>query len=85
MALKFEDKFVPGDYIRAYDFKPMQGRDDCYIEGVVIRTKYEMCYFYVVCCEKDVFGGKESKARNGLEILVPMEISRDFDHRIFKL
>ena len=27
---------VEGDVIRAYDFKPMQGREDCFIEGEVI-------------------------------------------------
>jgi len=25
-----------GDTIRAYDFKPMTGREDCYIEGRVV-------------------------------------------------
>ena len=27
-----------GDVIRAYDFKPMQGREDCFIEGEVLDT-----------------------------------------------
>jgi len=27
---------VEGDIIRAYDFKPMVGREDCYIEGQVM-------------------------------------------------
>ena len=27
---------IEGDVIRAYDFKPMLGRDDCYIEGRVV-------------------------------------------------
>ena len=33
--LKFEGIANVGDIIRAYDFKPMAGRDDAFIEGVV--------------------------------------------------
>ena len=25
-----------GQYIRGYDFKPMRGREDCYVEGEVL-------------------------------------------------
>ena len=28
-----------GDTIRSYDFKPMVGRNDCYVEGVVEEVK----------------------------------------------
>ena len=33
--LKFERVATVGDIIRAYDFKPMAGRDDAFIEGIV--------------------------------------------------
>ena len=28
-----------GDTIRSYDFKPMVGRNDCYVEGKVLEVK----------------------------------------------
>ena len=28
-----------GDIIRSYDFKPMVGRNDCYVEGRVVAVK----------------------------------------------
>ena len=30
---------INGDVIRAFDFKPMVGRDDCYVEGEVVSAK----------------------------------------------
>jgi hypothetical protein len=36
IMLKFEKVAKVGDTIRAYDFKPCAGRDDAFIEGIVI-------------------------------------------------
>jgi hypothetical protein len=33
--LKFAKIAQVGDTIRAYDFKPLVGREDCFVEGVV--------------------------------------------------
>ena len=49
------------DIIRAYDFKPMVGREDCYVEGEVLeRNAVQECGYnaYKIRCTKDVFGGK---------------------------
>ena len=82
--LKFEGKFAVGDYIRAYDFEPMRGRPDRFIEGVIVREERDMCLFYVVKVEHDGINGVQG-LRVGMDILVPMETSMDYDHRIFAL
>ena len=33
-----------GDVIRSYDFKPMLGREDCFVEGMVIEANIEQGY-----------------------------------------
>jgi len=35
MTYKFENKANVGDVIKAYDFKPMEGRPDCFMTGIV--------------------------------------------------
>ena len=47
-----------GDVIRGYDFKPMVGRNDCFVEGDVESITNEMGYMaYKITCTKDVFDG----------------------------
>jgi len=50
-----------GQTIRAYDFKPMLGRTDCFVEGEVLeRANTENGYqAYKIRVTKDVFDGKE--------------------------
>jgi hypothetical protein len=38
--LKYTDKFNEGQRIKAYDFPPMNGRQDSYIEGVITFEDY---------------------------------------------
>ena len=40
--LKFEGLFFKGDIIRAYDFPVTEGREDRYVEGVVVSEKVEI-------------------------------------------
>ena len=49
------------DTIRAYDFKPMLGRTDCFVEGVVLdRQDTSRGYqAYKIRVTRDVFDGKE--------------------------
>lgn len=49
------------DIIRSYDFKPMVGRTDCFVEGKVLeRSNTEMGYqAYKIRVTRDVFDGKE--------------------------
>lgn len=90
--LKFEGFADCGDTIRGYDFKPMAGRNDCYIEGIVERVTDEMGYkAFKVTCTKDVFDGVENKkgdkgSRVGKIVFIPMEVSfMEYDARIINL
>lgn len=83
-----------GDIIRAYDFKPMIGRDDCYIEGRVIdRDTTQQGYrAYRVVVTRDHFGDDEVStqpgpdSRVGLEMYVPYRVSfMEYPGRIINL
>lgn len=90
--LKFEGIANVGDTIRGYDFKPMVGRNDCYVEGTVEGMTTETGYkAFKVTCTKDVFDGIENKrgekgSRVGKVVFVPMEVSfMEYDARIINL
>jgi hypothetical protein len=90
--LKFENVATVGDIIRAYDFKPCAGRDDAFIEGVVIDANNNEQGFksFKVKVTADKFLKHETKAskdnRIGLEMFVPMETSfMEFDFRVINL
>lgn len=71
------------DVIRAYDFKPMVGRDDCYVEGEVLEVNnMENGYqAYKIQVTKDSFSG-----RVGEIIYVPWRIfHNDYDGRVMNL
>ena len=84
----------PGDTIRAYDFKPMLGRDDCYIEGRVIdRNNTEQGFqAYKVVVTKDHFGSDRVSTvagpdcRVGIEMFVPWRTDfMEFQGRVINL
>ena len=90
--LKFEGIATVGDIIRAYDFKPMAGRDDAFIEGVVIdANNNEQGYkAFKVKVTVDKFKKYETKvtARNRVEQIafVPHQTSfMEFDFRVINL
>ena len=90
--LKFEGVASVGDTIRGYDFKPMVGRNDCYVEGVVERVTTEPGYkAFKVTCTRDVFDGVDNKkgekgSRVGKIVYVPLEVSfMEYDARIINL
>jgi len=83
-----------GDIIRGYDFKPMVGRDDCYIEGRVVDAhNTEMGYqAYKVVVTKDYFGNDSVSTeagpdcRVGLEMFIPWRVSfMEYQGRIMNL
>ena len=43
-----------GDTVRSYDFKPMEGRGDCYVEGIVF---WKSDIMYEIAVQKRVFDG----------------------------
>jgi len=82
------------DIIRSYDFKPMVGREDCFVEGEVLeRNAVTECGYnaYKIRVTKDVFDGKEfSERRNGCRVgetvFVPWKVSfMEFQGRVMNL
>jgi hypothetical protein len=80
-----------GDVIRAYDFKPMVGREDCFVEGTVERVTNEQGYVaYKITCTKDYFGENVPKgakgSRVGKIVFVPVEVAfMDYPGRVINL
>ena len=79
---------VDGDKIRAYDFKPMQGREDCFIEGEVldsgdISQGYQA---YRIRVTRDSWEPEGSQGRKGIEMFVPWRVSfNEFQGRVMNL
>lgn len=74
--LKF-DGIAIGTDIKAYDFEPMRGRHDRYIEGTIMeRIETVTGYFYRV----EVLFDAADMGRT--EVNVPLETYFDFDNRI---
>ena len=90
--LKFEGIAKVGDTIRAYDFKPMAGRDDEFIECIVIDDNYNESGFksFKIEVTDDKFQKYETKAnkknRVGAIMYVPFQTSfMEFDFRVLNL
>jgi hypothetical protein len=85
-------KVKVGDVIRGYDFKPMVGRNDCYVEGVVEVVSDNTNYYqaYKITCTKDVFDGesqpKGKGSRVGQIVFVPWRVDfMEFQGRVMNL
>lgn len=80
--LKYEGKFKVGDTIKAFDFKPSEGRPDRYMVGTITDTaEREGAKVYVIKVTDD--SGNELGGRVGKIGYVPMEVAYDdFDGRI---
>jgi hypothetical protein len=84
--LKFERVAVVGNVIRAYDFKPMVGREDCFVEGIVTKVDNKGYDCYVINVTKDSWSDATDKGRVGKEVFVPFEVSfMEFDTRVMNL
>ena len=90
--LKFENIAKVGDTIRAYDFKPCAGRDDAFIEGIVIDDNNTESGFksFKIEVTADKFQKYETKAnkknRVGKIMFVPHQTSfMEFDFRVINL
>lgn len=83
--LKFEG-FGLGQKIRAYDFKPVEGRGDCYVEGRITSVDTSDnprgYNYYAIVCSADILGGVPTIHRIGQTICVPMQTSMDWDDRV---
>jgi len=77
-----------GDVIRAFDFKPMLGRDDCFIEGMVIDADSNELGFdsYKIRVTKDSWSDSEDKGRFGIVMFVPKQVAyNDYPGRVINL
>lgn len=80
-----------GDVIRSYDFKPMVGRGDCYVEGIVESTNDESNGYqaYKITVTKDFWDGSDADrkgSRIGRTVFVPWRVSMfEYDGRIINL
>ena len=91
--MKHSNKAVIGDVIRAYDFAPMAGRGDAYVEGIVENDRSTepgyLAYKITVTADKfiaDVETIKTQDNRIGEIVFVPHEVSfMEFDFRVLKL
>lgn len=86
--MKFEGVAKVGDYIRGYDFKPMRGRGDCFIEGKVITLTSEYGYdAYKIEIDRAVFDDKELPKEELQKFgFVPFQTSfGEFDGRVINL
>ena len=86
------EKFEVRDVIRSYDFKPMYGRSDCFVEGRVIELTNEPGYHAAkIRVLVDEFDGKRFEevgygSRVGEIVFVPLEVSyNDYPGRIINL
>ena len=88
--MKFENIADVGQKIRAYDFQPMEGRDDQYIEGVVVdkgwiihpETGRKFFKGFTISIDAD---SSEGRFRIGDTGYVPFETTFDFDGRVQKI
>jgi hypothetical protein len=86
---------IDNDTIRAYDFKPMLGRTDCFVEGVVLDSgdRSQGYQAYKIRVTRDVFDGKEFTEvgykhlgnRVGEIVFVPWKTNRDYQGRVINL
>lgn len=84
---------INNDVIRSYDFKPMVGREDCYVEGKVLDSGdvSQGYQAYKIRVTKDVFDGKEfTERRNGCRVgeivFVPWRVSfMEYQGRVINL
>ena len=83
---------VNGDVIRGYDFKPMVGREDSFVEGEVIdaHDNSQGYQAYKIRVTRDVFGGevlpKGQHSRVGKTVYVPWRVSfMEYQGRVMNL
>ena len=82
-----------GDTIRSYDFKPMVGRNDCYVEGIVEEVKDTSQGYdaYRIRVTTDYWDGEDLNfigegSRVGKTTYVPWRVSfMEYDGRVINL
>lgn len=84
MEMSYQDVAKVGQIIRAYDFRPMPSREDCYVEGIVLDVGYISefnFYGYTIKGTKDTMAEGEY-TRVGELVYVPFKTFMDFEGRV---
>jgi hypothetical protein len=86
MIMKVE-KFAVRDVIRSYDFKPMVGREDCFVEGEILEITNEQGYnAYKIMVTKDSCSTAWDAGRVGKIVFCPVTVfHNDYPGRIMNL
>ena len=72
-----------GDTVRSWDFKPMEGRGDCYVEGIVFKKEDGL---YHIAVQNRMFNGEEVGAQSGEMVTTAFEtLFMEWAGRITKL
>jgi len=74
--------FKIGDKIRSYDFKPMRGRGDCYMDGVITRVSESLITF---TCTRQIFDGLDVSGDSdviGTDVQTATKSMLDWDGRL---
>ena len=80
-------KFEIRDIIRSYDFKPMVGRVDCFVEGEILDINSDQGYeAYEIMVTKDSWADEEDSGRVGEIVYCPVAVFfNDYPGRIINL
>jgi len=89
--MKFENTARVGDRIKSFDFEPMEGREDRFVVGEVVKKhefgtvhKETLIPFscYIVKCEES----SHDQYKVGEEVFVPYEVDfMEYEERVKKL
>ena len=81
------EKFEVRDVIRSYDFKPMVGREDCFVEGEILDINNEQGYkAYKIMVMKDSWSDAEDAGRVGKIVYCPVAVLfNDYPGRVINL
>jgi hypothetical protein len=71
--------FEVGDFVRSYDFEPIEGREPRYVEGLIVGVDLDN-YLYVIHVKACSYG-----ARIGGQIKSPIKMWNDYEGRIQKV
>ena len=80
-----------GDTIRSYDFKPMVGRNDCFVEGRVEAVNDNTMGYqaYKITVTRDYWDGADvadEGSRVGKTVFVPWKVSfMEYEGRVLNL
>ena len=78
-----KDKAEIGDVVRSWDFQPMEGRGDCYVEGIVFKKEAGL---YHIAVQNRVFDGKQEAAEAGEIVQTAFKtFFMEWENRITKL